>query len=121
MKVFPSRKKDSSSSVAKYDSIVSKLDSALDSVFTKDGKKTVLYFLNEKYSLSLEGATTNPERLEAALTNLLGEIGWKVVQSRILEEFSLGQPSASQVPSARVSLGEVFGAFRLLRPSPSPF
>ena len=101
----------------RHDRIAARIDTALETIFTKDGKRAVLYFLSKRYSLTLEEAGADPARLEAALTSLLGEIGWTVVRKRILEEFSTSQPMAASVSYETRSLGEVFGAFRLLLPS----
>ncbi len=69
------------------DEVTSKLDSALTTIFSESGKKTVLYYLTNKYDLTLEQASLDPSRLEKALTNLLGELGWAVVKRAILEQF----------------------------------
>jgi hypothetical protein len=67
--------------------IQAKLDEALTSVFSEEGKRTVLYHMSTSYSLTLEQASADPARLEAALTGMLGEIGWMVVKRKILEHF----------------------------------
>ncbi len=66
--------------------------------------------MTSKYGLSLEQASLDPSKLERALTNLLGEIGWMVVKQAILEQFwerKIGVEEASMVK--RVSLREAFG------------
>jgi len=65
--------------------IVAKLDSALTSIFSDDGKRTVLYYMSENYGLTLKQACVDPGKLENALTGLLGEVGWMVVKRAILE------------------------------------
>lgn len=93
--------------------IIAKLDTALTSIFTEDGKKTVLYYLSEKYGLSLEKASVDPRSLENALTGLLGEVGWMVVKRAILEHFwerKIPRQEMRLVETA--SLGEAFGFVR---------
>lgn len=89
-----------------HDRIEDGLDSVLTSIFAEGGKRAVLYYMTEKYSLTLEQASRNPGKLEEALTNLLGEIGWTVVKRRILEQF-LGQGGKQGVETA--SLRDAFG------------
>jgi len=90
--------------------IIDKLDSALTSIFSEDGKRTVLYYLSEKYGLSLEQASADPAKLEKALTGLLGEIGWTVVKKAILEHFwELKIPKQDMHVVESASLREVFG------------
>ena len=67
--------------------IRNKLDAALTTIFNEDGKRTVLYYLSNRYDLTLETASTDPGKLEKSLTSLLGEVGWMVVKKAILEEF----------------------------------
>jgi hypothetical protein len=67
--------------------IISRLDSALTSIFSEDGKRTVLYYMSDKFGLTLEQASVDPAKLERALTGLLGEVGWMVVKRAILEHF----------------------------------
>ena len=43
-----------------YDKIQSTVDAALTAVFSEAGKKAVLYYMSENYSLSLEQASKNP-------------------------------------------------------------
>ena len=69
------------------DEVVSRLDTALTTIFNEDGKRTVLYYMTNKFDLSLKQASADPTKLERALTNLLGEVGWMVVKRAILEEF----------------------------------
>jgi hypothetical protein len=87
-----------------------KLDNALTSIFTEDGKKTVLYYMTEKYSLTLEQASHDPARLEQALTSMLGEIGWMVVKKRILEQFYGKTERGIMVPLEAASLRDAFGS-----------
>jgi hypothetical protein len=90
--------------------IIAKLDTALTSIFTEDGKKTVLFYLSVKYSLTLEQASVDPGKLEKALTGLLGEVGWMVVKRAILEHFwerKIPRQEIRVVETA--SLGEAFG------------
>ena len=90
--------------------VVLKLDSALTSVFSEDGKKTVIYYLNTRFGLTLEQATADPGALERALKGMLGEIGWMVVKKAILEEFwqkKVAIDETNRIKSA--SLREAFG------------
>ena len=96
--------------------IIAKLDIALTSIFTEDGKKTVLYYLSVKYGVSLEQASVDPAKLEKALTGLLGEVGWMVVKRAILEHFwdrKIPRQEMRLVETA--SLGEAFGFIRGFR------
>jgi len=52
-----------------YEQIREKLDAALTSVFSEEGKKAVLYHMTEKYSLTLEQASANPRKLDIATRN----------------------------------------------------
>jgi hypothetical protein len=89
--------------------IISKLDSALTSIFNEDGKRTVLYYMSEKYGLSIEQASTDPAGLEKALTGLLGELGWMVVKRAILEHFWERKiPRQDMQVVERASLREAF-------------
>lgn len=95
------------------DEVVSKLDTALTAIFSEDGKRTVIYYMNNRFGLSLEQAGADPGKLESALTGLLGEIGWMVVKRAILEEFwekKIGIDETNLVKSA--SLREAFGFVR---------
>jgi len=95
-----------------YEQIREKLDAALTTVFSEEGKRAVLYHMTEKYSLTLEQASANPRKLEDALTSLLGEVGWIVVKRKILEQFS-GQAMENDVATIeRASLNDAFGIFR---------
>jgi len=95
-----------------YEQIREKLDAALTSVFSEEGKRAVLYHMTEKYSLTLEQASANPRKLEDALTNFLGEVGWIVLKRKILEQFS-GQAMENDVATIeRASLNDAFGIFR---------
>lgn len=93
--------------------VVSKLDAALTAIFSEDGKRTVLYYMTSKFGLTLEEASTDPSKLERALTDLLGEIGWMVVKRAILEVFwDKRIPLNDTVVVERASLLEVFGFAR---------
>ena len=99
------------------DAVVSRLDTALTAIFSEDGKKTVIYYLKNRFELTLEQASADPARLESALTGLLGEVGWMVVKRAILEEFwekKIGVEEVNVVKSA--SLREAFGFIRGLAP-----
>lgn len=90
--------------------VVSTLDSALTAIFSEDGKRTVLYYMSNKYGLTLEKASMDPKSLENALTGLLGEVGWMVVKKTILEHFwerKIGLQETDVVQ--RASLREAFG------------
>lgn len=90
--------------------VIMKLDSALTSVFSEDGKRTVIYYLRTKFGLTLEQASADPGSLERALTGMLGEVGWMVVKKAILEEFwekKVGINETHRIAAA--SLREVFG------------
>ena len=100
-----------------YEQIRERLDSALTSVFSENGKNAVLFYLTEKYSLTLEKASEDPEKLEKSLTNLLGEIGWTVVKRRILQEFYGPSPEIGSMSVETVSLSDAFGFVRLFRPA----
>lgn len=96
-----------------YEQIREKLDSALTSVFSENGKKTVLFYLTEKYSLTLEKASKNPGKLEESLTNLLGEIGWAAVKRRILQEIYGPSLEITSISVESASLSDAFGFVRL--------
>jgi len=90
--------------------VVARLDSALTSIFSEDGKQTVLYYMRERYDLTLDQAFADPVKLEKALTGLLGEIGWMVIKRKILEHFwekKIEMSDMKVVESA--SLREAFG------------
>ncbi len=89
MNLFGSRSPstpEGSPRVASVD-VVAKLDAALTEVFSEKGKQTVLYYMNNRYGLSLEQATMDPGRLEKAISEMLGKVGWMVVKRSILEKF----------------------------------
>ena len=97
--------------------VVEKLDKALTAIFSEDGKRTVTYYLTNKYGVTLESASRDPSKLERALTELLGEVGWTVVKKAILEEFwskKIGMDETVIVE--RASLREAFGFVRGLGP-----
>lgn len=97
--------------------IVERLDKALTAIFSEDGKRTVTYYLTNKYGVTLESASRDPSKLERALTELLGEVGWTVVKKAILEEFwskKIGMDEMVIVEKA--SLREAFGFVRGLGP-----
>lgn len=103
--------------------IVERLDKALTGIFSEDGKRTVTYYLTNKYGVTLESASRDPSKLERALTELLGEVGWTVVKKAILEEFWSKKIGMDEmVVVERASLREAFGFVRglgsgtLLRP-----
>ena len=89
MRLFRGRSEEENEAVSASDQveITSRLDTALTAIFSEDGKRTVLYYMSEKYGLSLEQASVDPAKLEKALTGLLGEVGWIVVKKAILEHF----------------------------------
>ncbi len=90
--------------------VVSKLDTALTAIFSEDGKRTVIYYLTNRYGLTLEQASADPSKLEKALTGMLGEVGWMVVKRAILEEFWERKIELSDTHLVeRASLREVFG------------
>jgi hypothetical protein len=117
VRVFGHRRPAASSSQGvAYEQVRERLDSALTSIFSEGGKKAVLFYLTEKYGLTLELASENPEKLEESLTNLLGEIGWIVVKRRILQEFYGPGPEISSASGETASLSDAFGFMRLFRP-----
>ncbi len=90
--------------------VVSKLDTALTAIFSEDGKRTVIYYLTNRFGLTLEQASMDPSKLEKALTGMLGEVGWVVVKRAILEEFWEKKITISDTKVVeRASLREVFG------------
>ncbi|MDA4123887.1 MAG: hypothetical protein OK438_00360 [Thaumarchaeota archaeon] len=98
---------------SEFERIRLKLDKALTTVFTEEGKKTVLFYMSKESSLTLEQASQDPARLERALTSLLGEIGWMVVKRKILEQLwerSIEMHEVSAVKNA--SLQSAFGFVR---------
>jgi hypothetical protein len=98
-----------------YEQIRERLDSAFTSIFSENGKKTVVFYLTEKYSLTLEKASRNPERLEESLTNLLGEVGWAAVKRRILREIYGPDLEIRSISPETTSLSDAFGFVRLFR------
>ena len=95
------------------DEVVSRLDTALTTIFNEDGKRTVLYYMTNKFNLSLQQASADPTKLERALTNLLGEVGWMVVKRAILEEFLDRKIAVHETDLVqRASLRDAFGFVR---------
>ncbi len=95
--------------------VAARLDAALTAVFSDNGKRTVLYYMSNKFGLSLEQATRDPSKLEKALTSLLGEIGWMVVKREILEQFWDRKIAVEEVSVVKgASLREAFGLIRSL-------
>ena len=93
--------------------LISRLDGALTQVFSEQGKQTVLYYMTNKFGLSLEQASQDPARLERALTSMLGEIGWMVVKRAILEAlWGRSIPVNDTKLVERASLREAFGFIR---------
>ena len=116
MRIFAHRRPPANSGQGvAYEQIREKLESALTSVFSEDGKKAVLFYLTEKYSLPLEKASKDPRKLEESLTNLLGEIGWTVVKRRILQEFYGPDLEIGSVKVETASLSDAFGFVRMVR------
>jgi len=98
--------------------IVEKLERALTVIFSEDGKRTVTYYLTNKYGVTMESASRDPSKLERALTELLGEVGWMVVKKAILEEFWSKKIGIDEtVVVERASLHEAFGFIRGLGPN----
>jgi len=96
-----------------HEEVASRLDTALTTIFNEDGKRTVLYYLTNKFNLSLQQASADPAKLERALTNLLGEVGWMVVKRAILEEFLDRKIAVHETDLVqRASLREAFGFVR---------
>ena len=93
--------------------VVSRLDTALTAIFNEDGKRTVLYYMTNKFNLSLKQASVDPAKLERALTNLLGEVGWMVVKRAILEEcLDRKIPMNDTELVKRTSLRDAFGVVK---------
>lgn len=103
-----------------YDQIRKRIDNALTTIFTEDGKRAVLYYMTEKYSLTLEQASIDPGRLEDALTSMLGEIGWMVVKKKILEQFYGRNDRMALVHIETASLRDAFGSLHSILSSSSP-
>ncbi len=92
------------------DAVVLKLDAALTSIFNEGGKRTVIYYMKNRFGLTLEQASADPIRLEKALTGMLGEVGWMVVKRAILEEFMEKKIDITETRLvASASLRETFG------------
>ena len=99
--------------VRSAEEVVAKLDKALTSIFSEDGKRTVIYYLTNKYGITLEQATRDPSKLEKALTGMLGEVGWMVVKKAILEEFWEKKIGINEtILVERASLREAFSFIR---------
>jgi len=93
--------------------VVDRLDKALTAIFSEDGKRTVMFYLTSKYGVTLESASRDPSKLERALTELLGQVGWTVVKKAILEEFWSKKIGINDtVIVERASLREAFGFVR---------
>jgi hypothetical protein len=102
---------------ANTEEIVERLDKALTAIFSEDGKRTVTYYLTNRYGVTLELASRDPSKLERALTELLGEVGWTVVKKAILEEFWSKKIGINEtVLVEKASLREAFGFIRGLGP-----
>jgi len=98
--------------------VVERLDKALTVIFSEEGKRTVTYYLTNQYGVTLEAASRDPSKLERALTELLGEVGWAVVKKAILEEFWSKKIGIDEtVVVERASLREAFGFVGGLGPS----
>jgi hypothetical protein len=96
-----------------HEEVTMRLDTALTTIFNEDGKRTVLYYMTNKFNLSLQQASADPTKLEKALTNLLGEVGWMVVKRAILEEFLDRKIAVHETDLVqRASLREAFGFVR---------
>jgi hypothetical protein len=99
--------------------VVAKLDTALTAIFNEDGKRTVLYYMTNQFGLTLEQASADPAKLERALTDLLGEVGWMVVKRAILEVFWDKKIGINEtILVERASLREAFGFVRGLSIGP---
>lgn len=115
--MFGFREKPGTSGDGSTAEIIEKLDRALTVIFSEDGKRTVNYYLTNKYGVTMESASKDPSKLERALTELLGEVGWMVVKKAILEEFWSKKIGINEtVVVERASLHEAFGFIRGLGP-----
>ena len=115
--MFGIREKPGTVANANTEEIVEKLDRALTAIFSEDGKRTVTYYLTNRYGVTLESASRDPSKLERALTELLGELGWTVVKKAILEEFWSKKVGMNEmVLVEKASLHEAFGFVRGLGP-----
>jgi hypothetical protein len=111
-----SQRRARTASAAELGEVMQKLDAALTSIFTENGKRTIMYYMSERYGLTLEAASVDPSKLERAMTSLLGEIGWMTVKRSILEQFwerRIEDRETRVVLSA--SLSEAFGFARSFR------
>lgn len=69
--------------------------------------------MTNRFNLSLQQASADPSKLEKALTNLLGEVGWMVVKRAILEEFLDRKIAVNDTELVqRTSLRDAFGFVR---------
>ena len=119
MNLFRPRDKTGSESVQKGNptEVAMKLESALTAIFSEDGKRTVMYYVANRFGMTLEQATVNPAKFEKALTEMLGELGWMVVKKAILEEFWDKRIDVSDTNVVKMaSLHEVFGFVRSVGP-----
>lgn len=115
VRIFADRRRPSSAVQGMaYELIRERLETALNSVFSEDGKRAVLFYLTEKYSVTLETASKDPVKLEAALTNLLGEIGWTLVKRRIIRELYGPTFETNRTSVETASLSDAFGFIRSL-------
>jgi hypothetical protein len=113
MRIFGhSKNQTNSGGCVVYGQIRGKIDSALTLVFTEEGKKAVLFYMTEKCSLTLEQASADPRRLENALTDLIGEVGWMAVKRKILEQFDNCPAKQSFAEMKGASLSDVFSAIQ---------
>jgi len=115
--LFGIREKPDPPAHADTEEIVERLDRALTGIFSENGKRTVMFYLTNKYGVTLESASRDPSKLERALTELLGEVGWTVVKKAILEEFWSKKIGINEtLVVERASLREAFGFVRGLGP-----
>jgi len=115
VRIFADRRRPSSAVQGMaFELIRERLNTALNSVFSEDGKRAVLFYLTEKYSVTLETASKDPVKLEAALSNLLGEIGWTLVKRRIIRELYGPTFEANRISVETTSLSDAFGFIRSL-------
>ncbi|HEY6282365.1 MAG TPA: hypothetical protein VIW22_00390, partial [Nitrososphaerales archaeon] len=71
------------------------------------------YYMTNRFNLSLQQASADASKLEKALTNLLGEIGYMVVKRAILEEFLDRKIPVNDTELVQgTSLREAFGFIR---------
>lgn len=91
--------------------VITRLDRALTDVFSEKGKQTVLYYMNNRYGLSLEQAIRDPSRLEKSMTEMLGQVGWMVVKRAILETF--WERKIEMHETMLVEKASLFDAFKL--------